>query len=504
MNMKRLVLISILMAGAVFGQPEMRGNRGILSDSDRNALYSVMSDTADAVRTWVSGQIRSDINDSLSALTMARLENIVGLDIITGSEYIPEFEDSLSVLLEGPNDTTKLVFTNNIWSTGDCNGIKLQRMYRDKTVGISFYTGNDLEWNMGSDFESSNPVLCFLPGIGDIVRLNADNGKMVIGPGVGDPEALSYQLSIEVGDSVRKGFGVTTSTTNAIEGISTSGYGLKGTSSSSYGGYFSSSGTHGLYVSGIDGKGIYSTGGLNIGGTVGESMLNDKIRITFSAADSADFISLLRSSANDFGWINFANLDSRRDWRVGQYGVNHSLVFFAGDGAATDEESPGTRRFTFTEDGYIGIGTSYEPTKALDVAGDALFVSTVSNTVGKSNAWLGLQSVGTSDHFWGFRLNTSGGLCFDSFYGGNPYERVNFERGGYVGIGKDPDEKLDVDGNIKLSGDLDVDGNDIDIGDAGGFSGIKFDPATTQLQFFIDGTQVGHIGTDGAYVDDVP
>ncbi len=59
-------------------------------------------------------------------------------------------------------------------------------------------------------------------------------------------------------------------------------------------------------------------------------------------------------------------------------------------------------------------------------------------------------------------------------------------------------------GNMQIDGDLDVDGNDIDIGDAGGFSGIKFDPTATEFRFFIDGTQVGHIGTDGAYVDDVP
>jgi hypothetical protein len=58
-------------------------------------------------------------------------------------------------------------------------------------------------------------------------------------------------------------------------------------------------------------------------------------------------------------------------------------------------------------------------------------------------------------------------------------------------------------GGLSLTYDLDVNGNDIDIGDAGGFSGIKFDPSSTQLEFWIDGVQVGHIGTDGAYVDDI-
>jgi len=66
-----------------------------------------------------------------------------------------------------------------------------------------------------------------------------------------------------------------------------------------------------------------------------------------------------------------------------------------------------------------------------------------------------------------------------------------------------PSEKLDVDGNITLTGDLDVNGNDIDLGDAGGFSGVKFNPTDTTLDFYIDDIKVGHIGTDGAYVDDI-
>jgi protein associated with RNAse G/E len=45
---------------------------------------------------------------------------------------------------------------------------------------------------------------------------------------------------------------------------------------------------------------------------------------------------------------------------------------------------------------------------------------------------------------------------------------------------------------------------DIDIGDAGGYSGMKFNATNTTLDFYIDGVKVGHIGTNGTYVDDVP
>lgn len=64
--------------------------------------------------------------------------------------------------------------------------------------------------------------------------------------------------------------------------------------------------------------------------------------------------------------------------------------------------------------------------------------------------------------------------------------------------------KLHPNQDATLTGDLEVVGNDINLGDVGGFSGVKFAPGTTTLDFYIDGVKVGHIGTDGAYTDDVP
>ena len=44
----------------------------------------------------------------------------------------------------------------------------------------------------------------------------------------------------------------------------------------------------------------------------------------------------------------------------------------------------------------------------------------------------------------------------------------------------------------------------IDLGDAGGFTGLLFDATSTTLEVWIDGSQVGHFATDGSYTDDVP
>ena len=58
--------------------------------------------------------------------------------------------------------------------------------------------------------------------------------------------------------------------------------------------------------------------------------------------------------------------------------------------------------------------------------------------------------------------------------------------------------------DVKAEGDLKAEGNDLDLGDAGGFSGVKFNPATTTLDFYIDGVKVRHFNADGSSTDDVP
>jgi len=70
-------------------------------------------------------------------------------------------------------------------------------------------------------------------------------------------------------------------------------------------------------------------------------------------------------------------------------------------------------------------------------------------------------------------------------------------------------DKYTFDNDVTSTGTLTTTGTiksetGIDVGDAGGFSGMKFDAANTHLTFWIDGTQVAHIAADGTYNDDVP
>jgi len=70
---------------------------------------------------------------------------------------------------------------------------------------------------------------------------------------------------------------------------------------------------------------------------------------------------------------------------------------------------------------------------------------------------------------------------------------------GQVAIGTTdaPTVALDVTGQANIS-------TGVNVGDAGGFSGMKFDAGNTHLTFWIDGSQVAHIAADGTYNDDVP
>jgi len=46
-------------------------------------------------------------------------------------------------------------------------------------------------------------------------------------------------------------------------------------------------------------------------------------------------------------------------------------------------------------------------------------------------------------------------------------------------------------------------GQRLNLGDVGGFSGAWYDAANTKIKWYIDGTLVGSIGTDGAWTDEV-
>ena len=72
-----------------------------------------------------------------------------------------------------------------------------------------------------------------------------------------------------------------------------------------------------------------------------------------------------------------------------------------------------------------------------------------------------------------------------------------------VGVVLSNDETLTnaTDGTVATSGDFQIVGHDLDLYDAAGWTGIKFN--TPEIEFWIGGTKVRTFATDGSATDEV-
>ena len=145
--------------------------------------------------------------------------------------------------------------------------------------------------------------------------------------------------------------------------------------------------------------------------------------------------------------------------------------FKIGTGATVD----GSTKMTIQTDGNIGIGTS-SPNNKLDVEGDstsgevAMRVANLDG--GNSDKQVLFQGYGSSAAGTSFGLAKAGlgRLFFENWantvignfnnvplvFGNNNLERMRIHTGGNIGISvTDPDEKLEVNGNIRTSSDND-------------------------------------------------
>jgi len=172
-----------------------------------------------------------------------------------------------------------------------------------------------------------------------------------------------------------------------------------------------------------------------------------------------------------------------------------------GDGYFQDVNVDGGNLNTAADDLTIGDGTSSVILAADSTrSGNALLTTaTDANALaiatGKTNAPMYLQSNGSG----GVRVNYYGGTGGLKVYAGGASPTVEVASISSAGA-------LQCDSNIQSDGVL--------IGTLGtlaltsdnpvaNLDGICFNAASSQIEFYIDGTLVGHIGADGAYTDDV-
>lgn len=210
----------------------------------------------------------------------------------------------------------------------------------------------------------------------------------------------------------------------------------------------------------------------------------DTARAAVDSADTAFRVGtagyLLADSAQDTGVVAYLLADSAQDTGV----VAYALADSAQDSAAA--------AYTLAETARDSAATAMDTALAgldmtLQNVTDNGAITTTNVTVAE------LHTNALYSHFNYDGPNSSASLYF--YNDGSP-------TGASLGWANAQQEFYSSH-NFRVVDDLSVAGNDINIGDGGGFSGIKFNPTSTELEFWIDGSKVGHIGTDGAYIDDI-
>jgi len=181
----------------------------------------------------------------------------------------------------------------------------------------------------------------------------------------------------------------------------------------------------------------------------------------FAARDSADAAYLLADSAQDTGVVAYALADS------------------AQDSAATAMD---TAKAAY--DSVLVAGLPYV-TAICDTTGDTVQVKAL------------LVSEGVCINFDGPE-----GDGYLYFYDNSQKKAEN------IRWDNDPgrfhlSDNVYVSGILTTASTIKVEGKELDIGDAGGFSGVIFNQSTTELEFWIDGVMVRSMHTDGTCNDEV-
>lgn len=170
--------------------------------------------------------------------------------------------------------------------------------------------------------------------------------------------------------------------------------------------------------------------------------------------------------------------------------TNQNQLKFSVDADANSVDShisffvDGSSSAVVTEDSF-GIGTT-DPSMPLDVRSEGAYVANIQSN--NANAFIGFRGTGITNSF----ENTIGFKGTEFTINVNASERLRVDENGNVGIAtNDPSEKLDVNGNIKLSGA----GSDGPVLSAPAANTIALTPGTIE-RIRVD--ESGAIGLSGA------
>jgi len=176
--------------------------------------------------------------------------------------------------------------------------------------------------------------------------------------------------------------------------------------------------------------------------------------------------------------------------------ANTGIFFPAADQVAIT--TGGTQRAVVDASGYVGIGTS-SPNRPLHLVSSGTTTPMRIDSGGSSESLIDFKDTATTADFK-VRVGSSGDN-FVAFAGGS--ERMRIDSSGNVGIGtSSPTQKLDVNGNVRATGEIAISGSDFVYSWAGGTtgqrrSGFYLDGSNQVLRFYTAQTEVGRFDSSG-------